>query len=132
MEKKIVIVDDDIDLVDAMKIALEANGIEVITSCDADSAIELIKVENPDVIILDVMFPENPTTGFELCRSIREESEIKDIPIIILSAINEKFNMAFSSTINSGLGNSSIPADKFLEKPIKPKELISAIEDLCK
>ncbi len=105
---------------------------EVVSSSSESEAMELIKSQMPDLVILDVMFPENPTTGFELCRAIKENSELKQIPVIILSAINEKFNMAFTAVINSANGKGAIPADVFLEKPIRPSELLSKINELLK
>ena len=126
-KKKVLIVDDDLDHIDALKIILEANSFEVyFTTSDANAIDEIID-KKVDIVILDVMFPDNPTTGFEICRDIKMHDQLKSLPVIILSAINEKFNMAFSSNIGEDIENSSIPADDFIEKPIKPKQLLEVI-----
>lgn len=126
-KKKILIVDDDVDLVNAAKIILEANNFDVSTSGSDEHIKELVLNEKPDLIVLDVMFPENATLGFEMCRELKEDSSTKDIPVIILSAINQKFNMAFTCNVKE---SSSIPAECFLEKPINPKKFIKLINDL--
>ena len=131
-KRKIAIVDDDLDQIEALKISLESSGMEVVSSSSENEAIEMIAKEMPHLVILDVMFPENPTTGFELCRAIKEDLRIKHIPVIILSAINEKINMAFTSAINSVSGKGSIPADFFMEKPIRPSILLAKINELVK
>ncbi len=126
-KKKVFIVDDDLDHIDALKIILEANNFDVyFTTSDANAIDEIID-KKVDIVILDVMFPDNPTTGFEICRDIKMHDQLKSLPVIILSAINEKFNMAFSSNIGEDIENSSIPADDFIEKPIKPKQLLEVI-----
>jgi CheY-like chemotaxis protein len=127
--KKIFIIDDDVDLIEAAQIILEANNFEVITSTTVHGIPDRVIKEKPDLILLDVMFPESPTAGFELCRVLKGDAQTQMIPIIMLSAINQKFNMAFTSAIRDKKQN---PAEHFIEKPIDPTSLINLIKKTLK
>jgi len=125
---KILLVDDDKSVIEAARIPLEANGHEVIVSEDPDAVRALMKEHTPDLVILDVMFPENPVAGFEICRAIQNDQEIRNIPVVLLSAINETYNMGFA---NCG-GSNALPTQEFLEKPLSPKRLLEVVDSCVK
>ena len=93
--KKIMIIDDDIDLVEAMRITLESADFEVVDAQEGDKGIEKIKKENPDLIILDVMMGTQDE-GFHVAYRLRSDPETADIPIIMLSAVNQETGFGFN------------------------------------
>lgn len=119
MSKKVLLVDDDIDLIEQNKMVLSDEGYEVLTSHTAQEALKKLNEEKPDVIVLDVMM-EHRTAGFVLAREIGKKH--KNLPIIILSGDPEKANW---------MGESDETWDqivKFLDKPVKPDELLKVIQ----
>lgn len=134
MAKKILIVDDDKDLVQTLEAALRHNGYDVVKAYSGTEGLSVLVKEKPDLIILDVMM-ETDTAGFEIANQIRSSrtssryAEFKDIPIIMLTAINQVTNSRFSLDEN----DSFLPAIKdFLTKPIKIEELLKTIEKYFK
>ena len=129
MSKKIYIVDDDRDIVESLTMILESEGYEVASQNDEDDVTDKISAFGPDAIILDVMFPENPTAGFDIARLVRGCAPIKEIPIIMLSAINEQATSA-STFSNKDRDSAYLPVDEFVEKPVSPEALIAKIKAL--
>jgi CheY-like chemotaxis protein len=120
MAKKILIVDDDKDLVASLEQVLLAKGYEVAAAFSGTEGLKALEAERPDLVILDVMM-EADTAGFEVADRIRSRRAtsrflpFKDIPIIILTAINQVTNSRFSMD----QGDSFLPGiDDFLTKPV--------------
>ena len=112
----LLLVDDDEDFTIPVAIMLRDAGYEVHIEMDLESAEKSMKARRPDLIILDVMFPENNLGGFEFCRKMRHFNEkIKNIPILMLTAVNAKFPLRFSSI---DIDDTWLPIDDFLEKPV--------------
>jgi len=88
--KKIYIIDDDRDMVESISIVLKASLFEVASQYNDENVIENVNKYKPDLIILDVIFPENHSAGFKIAREIKTNNKLNDIPIIMLSAVNEK------------------------------------------
>jgi len=129
---KILIIDDDVDLIESIQIVLQANNFDVVSSISSQHAFDLVIKEKPDLVLLDVMFPEDSTAGFKICKELKENPETKMIPIIMLSAINPDFNMAFSESIGRDDNRKNVPADAFFEKPINPENLMEVIRHVIK
>ena len=91
----LLIVDDDEDFTNALEIVLCNAGYEVQTRQDIEGGLRYMKERPPDLVILDVMFPEDSSAGFELARIMREEETLKNTPVLILSAVNTKFFIGF-------------------------------------
>lgn len=127
MPKKVFIIDDDHDMVDSLTMVLSAEGYEVGASFSARDALEKVCKLKPDLIILDVMFPENPSEGFELARKLHGDSTAGKIPVVILSAINERFNLGFSEKDRD---DSWLPVKNFIEKPVVPDKLLKVVREL--
>lgn len=127
MTKKILIVDDDGDVIDALTMVLEGNGYQVASTLTASNALEKAREEKPDLILLDVMFPEDPSKGFELSRNFHSDPAVRDIPVVILSAINIKFDLGFS---NKSIDDDWLPVKEFIEKPVEPDKLIAVLKRL--
>ena len=124
--KKILIVDDDLDLTVAIKAILENKNYQVITAINKEEGWKKIKNENPDLLILDVMM-DTSHEGFEMAREIRKESEYKDIPILMLTSISEVTGVNFSA---AAADPDWLPADEYLDKPVEPEELLEQVQNL--
>lgn len=129
MAKKILIVDDDKDLVASLEQVLLAKGYEVASAADGVEGLKALEAEKPDLVILDVMM-ETDTAGFEVADRIRSRRPtskyhaFKDIPIIILTAINQVTNSRFSMDQS----DSFLPGvNDFLTKPVDIDELLEKV-----
>ena len=109
----LLIVDDDLDFATAVSRVLSAEGHETAIETDAEKAVERIEARRPDAVILDVMFPENDTAGFEVARTINRT--FGPLPVVLLTAVNQQFPLGFSP---QDLDAKWLPAVDFLEKPI--------------
>jgi two-component system alkaline phosphatase synthesis response regulator PhoP len=121
MVHKLLVVDDEKDILEFLKYNLEAKNYIVETAQDGISALRKLKTFKPSLIILDVMMPR--LNGVETCEKIREDSTLNDVIILFLSARNEEFTQV--ACYDAG-------ADDFIEKPIKIKLIIKKIEILLK
>lgn len=124
----IVIVDDDEDFASAAATALRNAGHEVQIEPDAAGAIGNMETRPPDLAILDVMFPENPSAGFELARTMRHDSEkLKTVPVLMLTAVNARFPLGFS---DQDIDDTWLPVADFLEKPVDLDSLEDKVQAL--
>ncbi len=123
MPKKILIIDDDIDLVEAMRLTLENAGFEVIDCQEGAKAILKAKDEKPDLIILDVMMGTQDE-GFHVAYQLRQDDELKEIPIIMLTAVGQETGFKFDKEKDEDF----LPVDEFIEKPVDPNKLIEIIK----
>lgn len=112
---KILIVDDDIDLLETLKDALSGPNVAVVVSDNTEGAVGVALAERPDLVILDVMFAENPSAGFDLARAMRHSHELERVPIIFLTAINREFPGNLTS---EDMGDDWFPAQELIEKPV--------------
>jgi CheY-like chemotaxis protein len=126
---KILLVDDDPDLVEAIRLVLEGNGYECVHASNGTRALEALPREQPDLIVLDVMM-DDLTEGFHVAYKIRKPEPglepFARIPIIMLTAIGERTGMRFDLTTDGEY----LPVEEFLEKPVQPKELLAKVEAL--
>ncbi len=112
----VLIVDDDEDFAHTAAIVLRQEGHNVQIELDTGDALESMKSKRPDLVVLDVMFPEDASAGFELARSMRHKNQkLKDIPILMLTAINTKFPLGFGA---KDIDDDWLPVTDFLEKPV--------------
>jgi CheY-like chemotaxis protein len=125
----ILIVDDDLDIVDSVKIILEANGHEVSVKTDTDDLVSTVAQVLPDLIIMDIIFPENSQAGFAAARSLHKVDRIREIPILFLSAVNQLSKMSFGFS-EDDISDDFMPVKGFLEKPVEPAVLISKVDEL--
>ncbi|MBT7617356.1 MAG: response regulator [Calditrichaeota bacterium] len=143
MAKKVLIIDDDVNTVKFLSVALEENGYEPLGAYDGKEGMEKITAENPDLIILDVMMPKK--TGFALFKSLRRSEEYKNLPVIMLTGVAETledldsqsestFERPYDSlreklrvTIKSLKEDGLVKPDMFIDKPIDPEEVVAKI-----
>lgn len=125
MTKKILVVDDDPDLREATEIILSSVGYEVASACSAAEAMEKIDQFWPDLILLDVMM-ETETEGFHLAYKLREDGRYKDIPIIILTCIEERTG----EVLEPEKAGDFLPVEAFLRKPLDAKVLKNKVAEI--
>jgi CheY-like chemotaxis protein len=112
----LMIVDDDEDFAAAAAKVLTNDGHEVGIELDTASALQRMEQRLPDLLILDVMFPQNASAGFELARTIRQEAgKLRNIPILMLTAVNTRFPLGFGP---SDIDEQWLPINDFVEKPV--------------
>lgn len=119
-KKKIMLVDDDADFVEMNKAVLENNGYKVVAAYSGKECLEMVKSEKPDMIILDVMM-DNKTEGFHVTYDLRNHEQTKNIPILMVTSVNEKVPYKFERD------DTWLPVDEFVEKPLEPKRLLSEV-----
>ena len=126
---KILIIDDDLDIIDSLKMVLESNGHQVAVKTDTDNLIEGIRQASPDLIILDIIFPEDPNAGFAAARTLHKDEEVNQIPVLLLSAVNQQSNMSFGFS-ETDISEDFMPVQGFIEKPVEPSILLSKVKEL--
>jgi DNA-binding response OmpR family regulator len=126
----LMIVDDDEDFATAVATALSDAGHDVDICLEVKGAIQKMGESRPELIILDVMFPDNSAAGFELARAIRQtRGELKNVSILMLTAVNEKFPLGFGSR---DIDDEWLPVSAFLEKPVDLITLRNKVAALLK
>ena len=126
---RIMIIDDDVELADNTAALLRRQKHEVSTIYSTTDAVRKVTENKPDLVILDVMFPDNPVAGFDLARQIRHTKAIENLPIILVTGINQEFPMDFS---DKNIDPNWMPVQDFLEKPAKAATLLRKVNQLLK
>jgi CheY-like chemotaxis protein len=129
--KKILIIDDDPDIVEAMKIILESKGYKIDSANNGTSGLKKIKENKPDLIILDVMMADD-TEGFRVANKLKskdpksEYKEFINIPVIMITAINDTSEIKYSLQDDKEY----VPVDEWLDKPVHPDKLLKTVGNL--
>ena len=128
MPAKILIVDDDPDILDAMTMIMESQGYKVVTARDGIEGLANLKSENPDLLILDLMMPK--MDGFAVCKELQDPrwSKFNSIPILILTSVREEASRR-RYELETGL---ELDVDDYVEKPVSPDVLIERVTKLLK
>jgi DNA-binding response OmpR family regulator len=128
MPGKILVVDDDPDILDALAMILESQGYEVCTARDGIEGLANLKAERPDLMILDLLMPK--MDGFAVCKELQDPrwSKSKDMPILILTSVREDASRR-RYELETGL---ELNVDDYVEKPISPDILLQRVERLIK
>lgn len=129
---KILVVDDDENIVEAIKAILETGSYRVVTAYSREQALERVRDSEPDLVILDVMM-SHITDGFEVARKLRGDDRTNHIPIIVLTAIHQELDKRLSPGIirySPETDGEYLPVDDFVDKPIQPDDLIERVEKL--
>jgi len=128
MKTKILLVDDDPDILEALTIILEAQGYEVVTAKDGIEGLANLKAEKPDLLVLDLLMPK--MDGFAVCKELQDPrwSKFKDVPILILTSVREEASRR-RYELETGL---ELNVDDYVEKPISPEVLLQRVGRLIK
>ncbi len=124
MGKKILVVDDEPDVVTYLSAVLRDNGYEALEAYDGEEALAKIRSDRPDLVTLDVTMPE--MTGVKAYRTLKEDEKLKDIPVIIVTGVAHDFKQFISSRTQVP------PPDGYLEKPVAPEALLAEVARLLK
>ena len=122
-KKKILLIDDDPDFVEAVKVIVENGGYEVKVAYDGQEGLEAVEEEKPDLIVLDVMMPV--MNGHEACAKLKGNKDTADIPVILLTAVADRVTTS-KYTHRDKLESD---AEDYMPKPIEPKELLELIKN---
>ena len=115
-KKKILIVDDEPDIVETLKFLIESEGFESIIAMDGEEALKKAKEENPDVMILDVMLPK--INGYKVCRLLKFDNKYKHIPILMVTARSQEEDKVIGEETG---------ADEYITKPFDINEILQKI-----
>jgi len=122
-KKKILLIDDDPDFVEAVKVIVENGGYEVKVAYDGQEGLEAVEEEKPDLIVLDVMMPV--MNGHEACAKLKGNKDTADIPVILLTAVADR--VTTSTYTHRDMLESE--AEDYMPKPVEPKELLELIKN---
>jgi CheY-like chemotaxis protein len=123
---KVLIVDDDPDIISALTAIIENSGFSVIFAYNKKEGMEKLIAEKPDIAVLDVMM-ETDQAGFEMSREIKSMPDFKNLPIIMLTGVGQVTGVNFQAAMSD---KDWLPADSYIEKPVEPDELIEEIKNL--
>lgn len=118
-KKKVLVVDDEPDIVDLIKMALTLANFEVTTAENGPATLKILEGLKPDLILLDIMMPQ--MTGFEVCKKIRSQKALRSVPIIMLTAKGQK------QDAEQGL---KLGADDYIIKPFDPYDLAEQVRSM--
>ncbi len=124
MPKKILIVDDDPDFVEAVTMILRPKKFEVVTAYNGKEGLEKVKAERPDLVVLDVMMPEKD--GYSVCKELKSDPKWNHIPILLLTGVVSHIP---TTRYTQEMGMET-EADDYLDKPVEPEALVKRIEVL--
>ena len=125
---RIIIIDDDPDILESMKVILESEKFVVETASSGKDGLKKARLRKPDLIILDVMM-ETPGKGFDVARALRKDESVKKTPVLMLTSIKEATGWDFKKEAGD---EAWLPVDDYVEKPLKPDELMRKVEKLLK
>ncbi|MBA7618434.1 Alkaline phosphatase synthesis transcriptional regulatory protein PhoP [subsurface metagenome] len=128
MPQKILVVDDDPDILDAVTMILESQGYQVVTARDGIEGLANLKAEKPDLMVLDLLMPK--MDGWAVCKELQDPrwSKYKDIPILILTSVREDASRR-RYELETGL---ELDVDDYVEKPFSPDVLLERVSKLIK
>jgi CheY-like chemotaxis protein len=122
MAKKILVVDDEPDVVTYLASVLRDSGYEALEAFNGEEAMEKVLKEHPDLVTLDITMPE--MTGVKAYRKMKEDPVLSKIPVVIVTGVSHEFKQFIST-------RSQVPAPEgYLEKPVKPEELLAEVRRL--
>jgi CheY-like chemotaxis protein len=127
MAKRVLVVDDDVDIRQATRMILSSAGYEVLEAASRQEAEQQLATQKVDLVLLDVML-ETDTEGFHLAYTMRQDSKLKTIPIIMMTCIEEKTGQSLQPEVSGDF----LPVEAFLRKPLDPNELKAQVAKLLK
>jgi CheY-like chemotaxis protein len=128
MKKKILVVDDEMDIRIFISTLLETNGFKPIVAKDGEEGLRMVQENKPDCVILDVMMPKE--SGLKLYREIKSNEATKHIPVIMCSAVSKKTFFHSHKELDRYHGASIPPPEAYIEKPPEAEELITCLQQV--
>lgn len=124
MKAKILVVDDDLDFIEATKLLLESSGYRVITASNGQEGFARVKNDSPDLVLLDLMM-NYKTEGAETAKTIAEDAAAQDLPVILITGARRQIGFPFEIKPDK----ENLPVQAVVEKPIKPEGLLKLIQE---
>ena len=122
---RILLIDDDPDMHDAVRMILEPLGYHLTCCLSGPTGLEALRKAPPDLLLLDIMLA-SPSEGFRLAAEMKKDPALKEVPVIMISAIGQTMGMDFAKE----LGSDYVEADLFLEKPLSAAKLRQAVAQM--
>jgi len=123
---KILLVDDDIDFVESIKIVLESKPYEVIVALEGDEALRKAREEGPDLILMDIIMPVKD--GFTAAEQLKKDPQLSKIPTVMLTSFSARRGET-AIPVSRGL---TLDVEDYIEKPVSPEELLARVEKYLK
>lgn len=142
MSKKILVVDDEPDVITFLSAVLQENGYKTLSAKDGVDALEVLHKEKPDLVLLDLMMPKK--SGITMFQELRKDPDMSHVSVVVVTGVSELMGIDFRNFMykqalrdekkfaeSTGLTESTIP-DGYIEKPIDPEELIKVVKEALK
>jgi two-component system phosphate regulon response regulator PhoB len=130
MSKKVLVVDDELDMRTFVTTLLETNGFKALAAQDGVQGLEMARKSKPSLIILDIMMPRE--SGIALYRDLKGDPDLKDIPVVMLSALSKKTFFHSQKVLDEYKGEKIPEPAAYIEKPPEPDELLETIRSILK
>ncbi len=128
--KRVYVVDDEQSIVESVSMILESKGYVVGSQNDDKDVVENVVAFDADLVILDVMMPEDTAAGFKMARALKDDERTRDLPRIMLTAVNEA-GIYVGKFSDKDRDDAWLPVQAFIEKPVEPEVLLARVEKLC-
>ena len=126
MSKKVLVIDDELDVRTFIVTALEANGYKAIDAGNGEVGLEKMKEYKPDLVTLDIMMPKE--SGIKAYRSMKTDPELKNIPVLVISAMARKTFLHSQKLLDQFRGQEVPEPEGYIEKPPEPEELFQEVQ----
>ncbi len=130
MAKRVLVVDDELDMRTFLTTLLETSGYKPLSAVDGKEGMEVAREKKPSVIILDVMMPNE--SGISMYRELKNDPELKDIPVVMLSALSKKTFFHSQKVLDEYKGEKIPEPADYIEKPPEPEDILEAIQNCLK
>ena len=127
MAKRVLVVDDELDMRTFLTTLLETSGYKPLSAVDGKEGMEVARKKKPSVIILDVMMPNE--SGISMYRELKNDPELKDIPVVMLSALSKKTFFHSQKVLDEYKGEKIPEPADYIEKPPEPEDILEAIQN---
>jgi two-component system, OmpR family, alkaline phosphatase synthesis response regulator PhoP len=128
--KRVYVIDDEQSIVESVSMILESKGYEVAAQNDDKDVVDNVAAFGADLVIVDVMLPEDSGAGFKMARALKADERTSTLPLLMLTAVNEA-GIYVGRFSNKDRDESWLPVQEFVEKPVDPEVLLAKVEALC-
>jgi DNA-binding response OmpR family regulator len=128
--KRVYVIDDDPSIVESVTMILESKGYQVGAQNDDKDVVDHVVAFGADLVIIDVMLPEDTGAGFKMARALKDDERTNPLPLLMLTAVNEA-GIYVGRFSNKDRDDSWLPVQEFVEKPVDPDVLLAKVEALC-
>ena len=128
--KRVYVIDDEPSIVESVSMVLEGNGYVVGSQNDDKDVVDNVVEFGADLVILDVMLPEDTAAGFKMARALQADERTAALPRLMLTAVNEA-GIYVGKFTNKDLDETWLPVQEFVEKPVVPEVFLAKVKALC-